>query len=328
MKNSLSGKQILITGGAGYLANNLLKLLADIECKVIRLDRPGTTFEMVSHPQTENVTADIREPDVWEQILKNVDVVFHFAAQTSVYVAMENPMADFQINVLPMLRMIEVCRRQVWKPIILFSGTATEVGLTSKWPVDETAYEDPVSIYDIHKLSAEKYLKHYVREGFVYGAVLRLANVYGPGPRSSSGDRGVLNLMMRKAIQGEPLIIYGDGCFVRDYVFVEDVAQAFVHTAINIGNANGKHYLVGSGQGHTLAEAINLVADRAALKIGRRPQVLHVEPPRTISSIESRNFVANTARLTEATGWRPRVDLVLGIDRTLDYFLHKRMETT
>jgi nucleoside-diphosphate-sugar epimerase len=327
MKSRLTGKRILITGGAGYLASNVIKLLGKIDCRVTRLERPGARRGSAPSPSMNILTADIREADLWERALDGIDVVFHLAAQTSVYVAWEDPLADLQKNVLPLLRLLETCRRKGWKPMVLFAGSATEIGVAANWPVNETAYEDPVTIYDLHKLSAEKYLKHYIREGIVRGAVLRLANVYGPGPKSSSADRGVLNLMMRKAIKGDPLTIYGDGRYLRDYVFVEDVAEAFLQTAENIENANGGHYIVGSGRGYTLAEAINLVADRVALKVGRRSEVRHIEPPVTLSAIESRNFVADTTRLAQATGWRARVDLTVGIDRTIDFFLSEPKET-
>jgi nucleoside-diphosphate-sugar epimerase len=259
--------------------------------------------------------------------LEGIDIVYHFAAQTSVYVAWQDPVEDMEANVLPLLRLLETCRRKAWKPIILFSGTATEIGLTSDWPVDESVNDDPVTIYDLHKLSAEKYLRHYVREGLVQGAILRLANVYGPGPKSSNADRGVLNLMMRKAIRGEPLTIYGTGHYMRDYIFVEDAAEAFVQAAIHIEKTNGRHFLLGSGQGHTLSAAINLVAERAELKTGRRAPIQHVEPPSGLSPIESRNFVANITRFASATGWCPRVKLGEGIDRTLDYFLSQGKAT-
>lgn len=327
MQTPLSGKRVLITGGRGYLAANVMRLLATAGCHVTRLDRTPGAIGSDAAPDIRRLYADIREADVWERALEGIDIVYHFAAQTSVYVAWQDPMEDIKANVLPMLRLLEVCRRKAWKPIILFSGSATEIGLTSDWPVDESVNDDPVTIYDLHKLSAEKYLKHYIREGLVRGAILRLANVYGPGPKSSSADRGVLNLMMRKAIRGEPLTIYGTGHYMRDYVFVEDVAEAFVQAAIHIEKTNGGHFLLGSGQGHTLAAAINLVAERAGLKTGRRVPVQYVEPPSGLSPIESRNFVANITRFASATGWLPQVKLSEGIDRTLEYFLSQEKVT-
>jgi nucleoside-diphosphate-sugar epimerase len=144
--------------------------------------------------------------------------------------------------------------------------------------------------------------------------------VYGPGPRSRSADRGVLNAMVRRALAGQALTIYGEGDFLRDYVYVEDVARAFLAAAAHIDRLGGGHFLIGSGRGHTFAEAVRTVADRAALRTGRPVAVDHVDPPRPLAPIERRNFVADTARFHGATGWSARVGLVDGIDRTIAYF--------
>ena len=320
-------KTILITGGAGYLATNIIRLLKDIDCNIIRLDRQEAFFTPVSgRAIVRDVLGDIRERDIWDKILIGVDIVLYLAAQTSVYVANENPHADLKINVLPMLNLLETCRQKKLCPIIIFSGTTTEVGLPLHQPVDETHSDNPITVYDIHKLMAESYLKYFIREGSVCGAILRLANVYGPGPRSSSADRGVLNMMVRRALNGDPLTIYGDGKFIRDYVYMEDVANAFIAAACHINKINGQHFIIGSGDGHTIADAVHLVAARVERKTVKRVQVTHVDPPTKLSPIETRNFVADTKRFTEATDWRASVSLEDGVDRTIDYYLLENKE--
>lgn len=151
-----------------------------------------------------------------------------------------------------------------------------------------------MTVYDLHKLAAETYLKCYAADGVVRGAVLRLANLYGPGS-SSSPDRGVLAAMIRRALKGEALTIYGSGQYLRDYVYVEDVVQAF-----------------------PLAEAFSLVADRVARRTGCRVPVVHVEPSAGQAAIEARNFVADSSQFTRVTGWRARWSLAEGIDATIE----------
>ena len=318
----MSSKRWLITGGAGYLATNVIGQLQNANCCVTRLDRPGANFESIDGVvQVEDLSGDIRDHNIWASALNGVDVILHFAAQTSVYVANENPQADFEINVLPLVHMLETCRQTGHCPVVMFSGTVTEMGLPNSLPVDETHPDNPITVYDLHKLMAENYLKYYARQGWVKGAVLRLANVYGPGPRSSSADRGVLNMMIRKALQGETLTIYGAGNYVRDYVYVGDVASAFLSAVDNIERVNGEYFVIGSGHGVTIAEAVNLVADRVALKLGNRPPVVHISPPAHLALIETRNFVADTSRFSNATGWRAIVSLTEGIDLTIERFL-------
>jgi len=314
-------KRLLITGGAGYIATNLISLLKDVDCHIMRLDREGLTFPPISGTaQIEDIYADIRDRSIWEKALSKVDFVFHFAAQTSTYVANKDPVADVQSNTLPMLYLLEACRRNNCHPTVLFSSTVTVIGIPTHLPVDSSQRGQPVTVYDLHKLMAEEYLKYYVNQGVVRGAALRLSNVYGPGPKSSRPDRGILNLMIRKALAGETLTIYGTGQFLRDYIYVEDVVHAFLMAARHIEQLNGQHFVIGSGQGHTIAEAINIVAERVAMKTDRRVDVEHVEPEFAQSPIEARNFVANTQQFSDATGWKALYSLVEGIDLTIESY--------
>jgi nucleoside-diphosphate-sugar epimerase len=316
---ALQGKNILITGGAGYLATNILYQMKDMNCHIIRFDRPDASFlPLEGKFSITDTKGDVRDRDIWNDLLPGTDIVFHLAAQTSVYVAAEDPFADLEINVLPILHLLETCRKNNWHPAVLFSGTVTEAGLTEKLPVDEFHPDHPITVYDLHKLMAENYLKHYARENIVNGSTLRLANVYGPGPKSSSADRGILNKMVRKAINGEPLTLYGKGNHIRDYIYVEDVARAFIKAAENIEKLNARHFIIGSGIGYTLAEAFNLVIERAAIKTGRHVDLLHIDPPHAQDPIESRNFVADTTSFCNITGWKANHSLICGIDHTID----------
>ena len=320
-------KRILVTGGAGYVACGLVRTLSTVSASVIRLCRPGARGRGGSRPVTlpdavariDDVWGDVCDPDVWTRILPGVDFVFHLAAQTSVPRANEDPVADLDGNVRPMLHLLETCRRNRHAPVVLFAGTVTQTGIPLRLPVDETHPDAPVTIYDLHKLVAENYLKYYASGEVVRGATLRLANVYGPGPQSSSADRGVLNRMVRMALEGQALTVYGSGEYLRDYVYVDDVTAAFLVAGARIERMHGQHFVIGSGTGHTLAQAVNLVADRVELKTGFRAPVRHVDPPAPLHPIEARNFVADTTRFGAATGWSPRVSLVEGIDRTIAY---------
>jgi len=250
--------------------------------------------------------------------MDGVDVVFHFAAQTSVYVAAENPVNDYQTNVLPMLLMLETCKKNGRRPDILFAGTSTEVGLPDKLPVNETFPDRPITIYDTHKWMAETYLKCYARLNLVRGVTLRLTNVYGPGWISSCEDRSVLNRMARKALSGENLTLYGSGESIRDYVYVEDVLCAFLVALANMDQLNKKHFVLGSGEGTSIAEMMNQITDKVAQKTGVRVNVDSIDPPHGLSQIEWRNFIADSKSFSSITDWQPQYSLSEGIDRTLE----------
>lgn len=323
LKNGYIGRTILITGGAGYLATNVIRMLRDVSCNVIRLDQEGAEFSSLEGlPKLIDIAGDVAAPDTWEKYLGDADIIFHFAAQTSTYVANADPALDLTRNVLPLVKILEICRRNNWKKTILFSSTVTVVGIPMRLPVNEDFPDNPVTIYDLHKSISEQYLKYYIQHGVASGAILRLSNVYGPGPRSSSADRGVMNQMIRKAIAGNALTVFGEGQFLRDYIYVEDVAMAFLMSALRISDVNGRHFVIGSGQGTTIVESMQLIAERVALKTGRqRVCIEHVEPPSPLSPIEFRNFVADTKRFSEATGWRAQYSLSQGIDETIGRLL-------
>lgn len=299
MKNFYAGKRILVTGATGYLGSCVLRALSDWSCEVKVLQ------------------TDIRDENIWPGLLKDVDIIFHFAAQTSAYVANEDPVNDVKVNVLPVAALLAACSKHHLRPDIIFSGTVTQAGLTQHWPVNESVKDDPLTVYDIHKLTVEHYLRYYSRQLGGRAVTLRLANLYGPGPSASSSDRGILNKMVEKALQGKPLTVYGDGNFIRDYIFIDDVARAFLAAGAHIDALKGNYYVIGSGKGHTVADMAQIVAQEAARHTGKSVAVEHVPAPEGLSPIEFRNFVADTASFSSLTGWQAEVDLTEGVRRTI-----------
>jgi nucleoside-diphosphate-sugar epimerase len=316
-------KRVLITGGNGYIAYNLIKKLSGVNLNVTRLDlRIDRWPEFDNSDITiQDVEGDIRDRKLIDSLLPGHDVIFHLAAQTSSYVADSDPARDIFINVLPLINILDICYTKSLNPVIVLAGTATEVGLTEMLPVNEETEDHPETIYDLHKLFAEKYLKYYSDKGIVSGTILRLANVYGPGPVSSSQDRGIINHMIKKAVNKLPLTLYDDGKFTRDFIFIDDVASAFLNAAINIDKLKGEHYYIGSGKGLTIVEMFKTISERTQLKLNYPAQIIRVDSPSNLSVIEKRNFIADISRFSNLTGWSPETDHITGIDLTIDHFL-------
>jgi len=295
LKTFYSGKTILITGASGYIGWNIARALAPFDCRVLRLTSDISKLEKVKPiARIENAEVEYQNQSHWDKLISDVDIVFHLAAQTSVYEAEKDPAGDFEANVLPMQCLLEASRRKRKNPVIVFSGTSTQCGLPAQIPVDEKIPDKPITFYDFHKLIAEQHLKYYSQQGWVTGVSFRLTNVYGPGPKSSSADRGILNLMIRKALQGESLTIYGTGENIRDYIYIDDVVSAFLKAPLMIQSMNGNHYVLGSGQGTSIGDAINLVAELVFNHTGNRVRVKRVAPPKNLLPIEYRDFVADT----------------------------------
>ncbi len=315
------GKTILITGGSGYIAYSLCSLLGETDCFVRILSRHPEKFRQAGGKASYSlIRDDISDPDVWKDCLQGVDIIFHLASQTSVYVANEDPLKDLEFNFMPMVRILETCRKENLHPIIIMAGTATEMGLVDRIPVGDDVPAKPVTAYCLHKLCAGEYLLHYTRLGYVKGCVLRLANVYGPGPKSGSADRGILNLMVKRALEGKELNIYGSGLYLRDYIHVTDVAKAFLIAAKRIERTNGGRYLIGTGIGHTLVDAVEKVVKWTHEKTGETINMRHVSPPEGLSPIESRNFIADCHGFVQASGWAAKIDLDTGIKSLINYY--------
>ncbi len=321
LRPAYANSRVLLTGGGGYIGSHLFRALEALGCDITLLVRDGSRpgGRPLGGRRVRLVSTDIRARETWADGLNGVDYVFHLAAQTSARAANDDPLSDLDLNVLPVLHMLDVCSERALAAKILFAGTVTEVGLTvDSLPVSEARADRPVTIYDIHKLMAEHYLRAYARLGRIQAVTLRLANVYGPGPASGQADRGVLNQMVRGALCGHPIVLYGDGVFVRDYVFIDDVVEAFLMAGARIDKLGGGTYVIGSGAGTRLVDAAHLIAECVADRSGFRPPVVHVESPAGQMPIDARSFVANPSRFCSATGWTPSISLKEGINLTID----------
>ena len=315
------GKRILITGASGYIAWNLIKRLVEYNCTLVYFSGNTKNIEQQSgNANFEIIEANYQDDNAFQKAVTNVDVIYHLASQTSIYKAEQNPLEDFKANVRPMQVLLEACRKKQSCPIIIFSGTSTQCGMPEKLPVDENVPDKPITTYDFHKLQAENWLKFYSRQGWVKGVSLRLTNVYGPGPKSSSPDRGILNLMINKALNGETLTIYGSGEYIRDYIYIDDVVSAFVNFPLKIDQIKNRHFILGSGEGTTIHDAFTLVGKLVSNEIGVKVNVKSIQPPSGLLDIEYRNFVADSSSLKKNGVIESFYNLQLGIEKTIKYF--------
>lgn len=315
-KADFTGRTVLITGASGYLGSSLTHLLAERGARIVRVSRKAP----LPLQGAVDIVADVREAHTWHGLLNGVDAVMHLAGMTSVNEAEARPVESLRANVLPMLHLLEECDRSRARPFIANAGTSTVVGLPASTRVNESFEDDPITVYDLHKLLAERHLLHACRVGRAVGCSLRLGNVYGPSPaQSASPDRGVLNKVAQRVRAGEPVIVFGDGGYLRDYVYITDVAEAFLAAAAgDPARTSGRYFLVASGQGTTLREAFSLVVETGARMTGCRVALSSAPWPDNLSPIERRNYFADVSAFSEATGWSPAVSLERGIGLMLE----------
>jgi nucleoside-diphosphate-sugar epimerase len=202
----------------------------------------------------------------------------------------------------------------------VFASSANLFGLVDTLPVNEDNPADPLTMWAVHKLTAEHYLKLYSQRFGIHSISLRLANVYGPTVRRPVMTRVVINKVIAKALEGETLITYSNHDCIRDYVFLKDAVQAFLLAGVHCGSNKSPFYVIGSGQGQTIADVWHVIADRVSLHTGNNVPV-RFDPSVKIEPMELRNFVADNSRFKGLTGWRPQTGLAQGIDITVRAFL-------
>ncbi len=321
IKNFYAGKTILLTGSSGYIGYNLIKVLKDLKLKKIICLTSSKIIRSnyFKNKEIQVVQVDYKALKSYEDNIKSVDIIFHLASQTSVYRSEKDLLFDYESNVKPIQLIIQACKKHKNRADIIFAGTSTQCGLPKKNPVSEEHFDDPLTTYDLHKTMAESYLKYFTKMKFINGVSLRLTNVYGPGPKSSNSDRGILNLMIKKALKSEDLTVYGDGNYVRDYIYIDDIISSFVLAPMYIDKLKGNHFIIGSGAGATIKEAINLVREKA-VAFGSTSIVKHIREPESLSIIEKRDFISDITRYKAITGFSIKTNLNDGITKTIKHF--------
>jgi UDP-glucose 4-epimerase len=266
---------------------------------------------------------DLAESSVWPALLcdHNPDVIVNLAAHEHRRNSEHAPALDLAVNTATILELLEACRNLDMKPRIVFASSANLVGCPSSSQVNEDTPDQPLTLFAINKLVAEQYLRYYAETFDLPAVSLRFANVYGPLAERDVEleSRVVLNAIMRRALAGGPLYLYRNQNCVRDFVYVDDVIRAIGAAATSDKITPGAKYVVGSGEGFSLRDTVNEIAQRAGKLRGHNIEI-HLDEDAHLEPIEWRNFVADYTRLESATGWKPQIKLSQGIDLSLTAF--------
>ena len=317
-------KRVAITGASGYISSTLIDVLGD-NCKSILL--VTSTPQKNSNVKHKFLVADIKKRETWEVIIKNADLIFHLAGNTSVYNAIKDPLSSLESTMLPIEHFISVSQQYNTCTKIIYSSTASIYGIGSHSPIDEFVSPDPQTIYDLHKLFAEKELLLASKKKIIQCVILRISNVYGPSKSTSSSvDRGVLNRLINQAVNGENVLLYGGGEYLRDYIYIEDVAKAFLMSGV-LESMNNRIFNLASGERNTIKNAIEIAINKINKILSKNVSILNVPWPSESDDIERRNFVADISAFKKI-GWTPQIKIEDGIDLTISHFINNKKMTT
>ncbi len=320
----MSLPRALVTGGAGFIGSTLVdRLLAeghqvDVVDNLSTGSRDNLDEAFGRHgAQLVLHEVDLRDPAVVELIEGLApEVVFHLAAQADVRVSVADPVFDAEVNVLGGLRVMEGARRARARKVVVASSGGTIYGepAAEALPVSEDHPQHPVSPYGVAKKVVDDYLHSFrALHGLDYSA-LALANVYGPR-QDPFGEAGVVAIFAGKLLAGERCTIFGDGTQTRDFVYVDDVVDAFVRAAAP-DTASGALVNIGTGVETSVNDLYAAMAKAAEVS---EPAV-HA----AARAGELARSALDPSLAAELLGWRPQVGLDQGTAAVLAWFGSRR----
>lgn len=298
--------KVLVTGGAGFIGSWIVDALVKEGHDVIVVDDLSTGKMENVNPKARFYGLNIRSKKILKIFEKEKpDYVFHLAAQINVRESIKDPIRDSEINIIGTLNILNCCVNQKVKKFIFSSTGGAIYGDRCKIPTPEVELESPASPYGIAKLSIEKYLHFYK---LVYGldyVSLRYANVYGPR-QNSKGEAGVIAIFSERILDGKEVRINGSGEQKRDYVFVDDVANANI-LSLNLSGI----YNVGT----SIETSVNEILSEIKKTISKEFRKVNLPE---IKGEQMRSCLSNKKLIT--AGWNPQHDLKKGIRETVSYF--------
>ena len=317
---SYEGQSVLITGGLGFIGSTLARRLVDLGARVTLVDslipeyggNPANNAG-IEDRVTVNIS-DVRDEHSLPSLIRGQDLVFNLAGQTSHLDSLHDPYTDLEINCRAQLSILETVRHENPEAKVIFASTRQLYGRPRYLPVDEQHPLAPVDPNGVNKAAGESYHLVY---GEIYGlrcSVLRLTNTYGPRMRVKDDRQTFLGTWLRLAVEGEELLVFGDGTQQRDFTYVDDAVEAFLLAGAS-AESDGEVFNVGGEPPVSLGELAELLVELAGAGSWRL-----VPFPAERSTIDIGDYFADDAKIRSRLGWEPRVGLREGLERSLAYY--------
>ena len=314
------GRRVMVTGGLGFIGSNLARQLAGLGADILLVDSlipdyGGHLFNIDGIESAVRVNvADIRQQTTMNYLVRDREVIFNLAGQVSHIDSMLDPYTDLEINCRSQLTLLEACRRNNPAAKVVYAGTRQVYGKPDHLPVDETHLVRPTDINGINKVAGEYYHLVYNNVFGVRACSLRLTNIYGPRQLVRHNRQGFIGWFVRLVVEDQEIQIFGDGLQLRDFVFVDDAADAFLRAGASDA-VNGQVFNVGGAQPISHLELVTLMIETAGTGRYRL-----VEWPADKKAIDIGSFYADSTRFRNVTGWEPTTSLRDGLAQTIAYY--------
>ncbi len=303
---TLRGKRVLVTGGAGFVGSSIVQRLVGLGAEVTVLDNLETGRREALVAGARFVQGAVEDQALVERLVAEVQVVIHAAAR-NIIVSTKNPRDDFSTNVGGTLNVL-LAARLAGVERLVYTSSASVYGNSRYLPVNEDDTPNLLSPYAVSKHAGESYCRAFYESYQLPTATVRYSNIYGPGQTPTNPYCGVISKFLEAARQGQPILVHGDGLQTRDFTYVDDAVEATLLAAVH-PRAVGEVFNVGTGfetDVNTLAALVRAVA-------GSTVSVENIDR-RDIDNIRRR--VVNIEKIRQKLHWVPRVTLREGLTRT------------
>jgi nucleoside-diphosphate-sugar epimerase len=311
---AFTGKTVLITGAAGFIAGHLARALSFVPCGLVLVDKFPIPALAGASAAIETWQIDISGGDfVGALAERRFDFVFHFAGNANVHNSVLAPRQDFDINAVATVAMLEAMREAKQSGKFIFASSASVYGNPRRLPADENDPTQPISPYGVSKLAAERYVDVYCKLYGLRGVSLRMFSPFGPGLRKQ-----IIFDLTRKLIRDPRRIdVLGDGSQTRDFIYIDDVVSATLCIATR-GKSHGDVYNVGTGTETSVAEVVGKLVNL----VGRDTQVRYTGSQ---NQGYADHWRSNVDRLA-ALGWKPAFPLEQGLRQTVEWIARENSE--
>ena len=301
-------RTILVTGGAGFIGSHLVDRLVSEGHKVVVVDDLSAGKLRNQNKGAVFYHASVSDPALTEVFERERPyVVCHHAAQVGVANSMKDPVGDAAVNVLGSVRLLELSRQYGVEKFIFASPANNLYGDVQYLPCDEAHPINPDTPFGLSKRVAEEYVVLYSQMYRLNYVILRFGNIFGPR-QNFTGGSGVVSIFIKTMMEGKQPRIFGDGEQARDFLYVDDAVEANI---LAIEGGRGV-YNVGAGESTSINRLFEALKE--ILRYKWRPIYGPARPG------EVRNISLDSARIANELGWKPKVDLTEGLERTVDYF--------
>jgi UDP-glucose 4-epimerase len=313
-------KEVLITGGLGFIGSNLAARLVGLGARVTLLDsmledHGGNLFNIEPIKDQVDVNfSDVRDDQSLKYLIKGKDYIFHLASQNDHILSRQNPFPDIEINIRGTTNLLDNCRKYNRDARLIYSGTRGEYGSAIKLPVSEDQPLNPRGVYELSSMAAQQLFKIYHQNDGVRSVTLRLTNIYGERSQMKHNRYGVANWFVRLAMDDKCISVFGDGRIIRDFLHVSDTVEAMLAAAA-CEAAYGQVLNVGNDQGSSFRELAETIVEVAGTG---QWQFTPFSPERAAQ--EPGDFISDITRIKQLTGWKPTTSLHAGLEKTISFY--------